>query len=113
MTGKKGMMRYPLETKQRAVKLHLEEKLSYAEVAEQLGVPRGRVETWCYHYRHEGEAAFHKPIGRPRKDEGEAVTIERLRMENTLLKKFRTELRKITLARRDIGSLNTTEENTP
>jgi transposase-like protein len=112
MSGIKGMTRYPLEIKLQAVKLHLEEKQSYAQVAEQLGIPRGRVEGWCYHYLHEGAAAFEKPIGRPRKDEQEAVTIERLRMENALLKKFRTELRKIMLVRRDIGSSNTTEGST-
>jgi transposase-like protein len=112
MTGIKGMTRYPLETKLAAVRLHLEEKQSYAQVAEQLGIPRGRVEGWCYHYLQEGAAAFDKPIGRPRKDQSEALTLERLRMENALLKKFRTELRKSMLARRDIGSSNTTEEST-
>jgi hypothetical protein len=33
-------------------------------------------------------------------------------MENALLKKFHTELRKIMLAKRDIGSSNITEEAT-
>jgi transposase len=112
MAGIKGMTRYPLEIKLQAVQLHIEQKLTCAQVAEQLGIRTGQVELWCSRYRQEGEATFHKLIGRPRKDEAEAATVERLRMENALLKKFRTELRKITLARRDIGSSNTTEEHT-
>jgi transposase-like protein len=107
------MTRYPLETKLAAVRLHQEQGLTYAAIAEQLGIRQAaRIEAWCRTYRQEGEAAFHKPLGRPRKDEGEAVTMARLRMENALLKKFRTELRKAMLARRDIGSSNTTERST-
>lgn len=114
MTGRKGMTHYPLEVKVKAVKLHDELDLTYAEIAEQLGIRKAdRIEAWCRAYQHEGEHAFHKPIGRPRKDEPEAMTIARLRMENALLKKYHTELRKTMLVRRDIGSSNTTEESTP
>lgn len=107
------MSHYSLETKLAAVRLHDEQGLSFTTIAEQLGIRKAaRIEAWCQAYHQEGEAAFHKPIGRPRKDEAEAVTIARLRMENALLKKFRTELRKSMLARRDIGSSNTTERST-
>ncbi len=113
MSGTQGMSHYPLETKLAAVRLHEEQGLPYAAIAEQLGIRKAaRIEAWCRAYQQEGEAAFHKPIGRPRKDEAEAVTLARLRMENALLKKFRTELRKTMLARRDIGSSNTTERST-
>jgi len=45
-------------------------------------------------------------------DQAEAQTIERLRMENALLKKYHTELRKSFLAKRNIGSSITTEKTT-
>jgi transposase len=113
MSGNKGMTHYSLETKLQAIRLHEEEGLSYARIAQQLGMRKAsRIEGWCSAYRREGELAFHRPIGRPRKAQGEAENIERLQMENALLKKLHTELRKAMLARRDIGSWNTTEEST-
>jgi hypothetical protein len=55
-------------------------------------------------YRREGAVAFCKPIGRPRKNpQSEPAELERLRMENALLKKFQTELRKVLLVQRNIG----------
>jgi transposase-like protein len=114
MSGTKGMNHYPVEVKLRAMQLHEETGLSFAQVAEQLGIRKAaRIEAWYRAYQREGELAFHKPIGRPRQDEAEEVTLARLRMENALLKKFRTELRTAMLARRNIGSSNTTERHTP
>jgi len=113
MSGTKGMTHYPLEVKQEAIRLREETELSYAQIAERLGIRKAaRIEVWYRAYRQEGEQAFHRPIGRPRKDQAEQATIDRLRMENALLKKFHTELRKAMLVRRNIGSLNTTEGNT-
>jgi transposase len=113
MSGTKGMMHYDLEIKLQAVQLHEEEGMSYVQVADQLGIRKAeRIEKWCRAYRREGELAFHKPIGRPRKDEPEQLTLARLRMGNALLKKFRSELRTAILARRNIGSSSTTEEST-
>jgi transposase len=110
MSGTKGMTHYALESKLEAVRLHEEEGLTYAQVAERLGIRKAaRIERWCSAFRQEGEMALHKPIGRPRKDASKEATIVRLRMENELLKKFRTELRKAMLVRRDIGSSNITE----
>lgn len=111
MSGTKGMNHYLLEVKIRAMQLHEEGGLSFSQIAECLGIRKaGRIKAWYRAYRKEGELAFHKPIGRPRKDEPEQATLARLRMENALLKKFHSELRKITLARRNIGSSSTTEE---
>ena len=113
MSGTKGMTHYSIETKQEAVRLHLEEGMSCEQVAQRLGMRKAdRIYVWCQAYQREGEASFLKPIGRPRKEEAEAQTLERLKMENALLKKFHTELRRLMLARRDIGSSNTTEERT-
>ena len=104
MSGTKGMLHDRVETKQEAVRLVLEEHLTFAEVAAKLGVRKSaRIETWVRMYRQEGEASFHKPIGRPPKAQAKQRELERLRMENALIKKFHTELRGMRLAPRNIG----------
>ena len=104
MTGRKGMLHYRVEIKQEAVRLVLEEHLTYAAVATRLEIRKAeRIEAWVRMYRQEGELSFHKPIGRPLKSQAKERELERLRMENTLLKKFRTELRGVRLAQRNIG----------
>ena len=114
MSGTKGMTHYRAEIKMEAVQLHTEQGLTYAQVAKRLGMRKaGRIKAWCRAYRREGEEAFTRPIGRPRKDPSETDTLEWLKMENALLKKFHTELRKVMPARRDIGLSNTTEKTTP
>jgi transposase-like protein len=93
MSGRKGMLHYRLEIKQEAVRLELEEHLTYAAVAARLEIRKAeRIEAWVRMYRREGELSFHKPIGRPVKTESEEREVKRLRMENALLKKFHTEL---------------------
>ena len=114
MAGTQGMTHYPTATKLLAIQLHEEGGLTYAQVAEQLGIRQpDRIKAWNRAYRREAFAAFEKPIGRPQKEGHERPRLEQLEMENALLKKFHTELRKIMLVRRDIGSSNTTEEDTP
>jgi transposase-like protein len=114
MSGIKGMTHYSLETKLQAIHLHEEEGLTYAEVATRLGLRKaGRIEVWVHQYRQEGEASLaQKGSGRPPKAYSEAKRIVQLERENTLLKKFHSELRKALLARRNIGSSSTTEEPT-
>ena len=113
MSGRKGMKHYRVEIKQEAVRLVQEEHLTYAAVATRLEIRKAeRIEVWVRKYREEGEASFHKPIGRPLKSQAEERELERLRMENALLKKFHTELRKEVLAKRNIGSSITNEKNT-
>ena len=113
MSGKKGMLYYRVEIKQEAVRLVLEEHMTYAAVASRLEIRKAeRIEAWVGMYRREGELSFHKPIGRPLKTESEEREVERLRMENALLKKIHTELRKVQLAQRDIGRSTTTRKNT-
>lgn len=102
MTGKKGMTHYSRAIKERAVKMFLEEGLDYRSIAEVLEVRESkRIERWVHQYRREGVAAFERPIGRPKK--GPQTELERLRMENELLKKFHAELRKMELEKRNIG----------
>jgi transposase-like protein len=117
MPGKKGMIRYPRELKLEAVRLFYEGGKTQAEIIELLGIRDvRRVKKWMHQYRQEGEAAFEKkrrkgPVGRRPKKENKDAYIARLEMENELLKKFQTELRKGMLAKRNIGSLSDTEEN--
>lgn len=112
MSGKKGMVHYPLEVKREAVRLVEEERLSYAEVARRLEIRKAaRIEAWVAMYRKEGEQSFLKRIGRPPKSEKEQNELERLRMENALLKKFHSELRELQLAQRNIGRSTTTKKN--
>lgn len=112
MSGTKGMLHYRVETKQEAVRLVLEEHLSYAEVATQLKIRKSaRIESWVRMFRQEGELSFHKPIGRPPKEMTEQRELERLRMENALLKKFHTELRGMRRAARNIGQSTTSAKN--
>jgi len=112
MSGTKGMLHYRVGTKQEAVRLVLEEHCSYREVAVLLGIRKSeRIEAWVQMYRREGELSFHKPIGRPPKIQVEQRELERLRMENALLKKFHTELHGMRLALRNIGQSTTSEKN--
>ncbi len=112
MSGRKGMLHYSVEVKKEAVRLVVEEGQPYEEVARRLGIRKAaRIEVWVRMYRREGESAFHKPIGRPRKGEGQERELERLRMENALLKKFHSELRKMQLAQRNIGRSTTSGKN--
>jgi len=114
MSGTKGMTRYSVEIKQEAVRLFLEEGYTYREIANQLEIHLvDRIKVWVRQYRREGESAFIRPIGRPRKQaESEESELARLRMENALLKKLQSELRKNMLAKRDIGQSIITRKST-
>jgi len=113
MAGKKGMKVYPVEVKLEAIRLFYEEGKTRAEIRQALGLRSdSRVETWVRQYRREGEHGFARPLGRPRKAKDEASRIKQLEMENALLKKYHTELRKSLLAKRNIGSSITTGRNT-
>ncbi len=104
MSGKKGMVHYQLDVKLRAVEMFYQEGKTQAEITKALGLRSAeRVKRWIQQYRRGGEAAFLRPIGRPRKVWSEAVRIQQLEMENALLKKYHTELRKSLLAKRNIG----------
>ena len=112
MSGRKGMLHYRVEVKQEAVRLVLGEHPTCAEVATKLAIRQSaRIEVWVRRYRQEGEQSFHKPIGRPPKSQAGQRELERLRMENALLKKFRTELRGMRPALRNIGSSTISRKN--
>lgn len=114
MAGKKGSKPYPFAVKLLAVHLFLDEGYRYSEIVQKLSLSSSDVlNDWIHQYREEGEAGLSKKGGRPKKDLGsDKVRIAQLEMENELLKKFHTELRKDELARRNIGSSNLTEGDT-
>ena len=112
MSGRKGQLHYSIETKQEAIRLVLEEHLTYETVGQRLGIRKAkRIMAWVKAYRQSGEASLHKPIGRPLQGESEQSELERLRMEVALLKKFHSELREVQLAQRNIGRSTTTKKN--
>jgi transposase len=111
MTGTKGATPYPYETKREAVRLHEEEGLTYGQIAAQLGIRKAQqIKRWMQQYRQEGEDRLRNRNGGWRKPPPEAERIGQLEMENALLKKYHTELRKALLVKRSIGSSNTTED---
>ncbi|HCM96857.1 MAG: hypothetical protein A2X25_05360 [Chloroflexi bacterium GWB2_49_20] len=113
MPGEKGMVHYPLKMKLEAIRLFYEEGKTQAEITKALGVRSdNRVKAWVRQFLREGEMVFTRPIGRPRKVKDEVAHIKQLEMENALLKKYHTELRKSLLAKRNIGSSTTTGKNT-
>jgi len=113
MSGKKGMKPYPIELKLEAVRLYYKEGQSRAEITELLGIRNAyAVKQWGQIYRREGVSGLKKAKGRPCKSESERAELERLRMENVLLKKFHTELRREALAKRNIGLSITIAKNT-
>lgn len=94
MTGIKVSEQDSLEIKREAIRLYLDGHMTYAAIAERLGISKvRRIESWVRIYHQEGELGFHKPKGRPRKKQDQAAYIARLEMENELLKKFHEELR--------------------
>jgi transposase len=116
MSGRKGMKDYPVGVKLEAVRLFLEEGKTRRVIIEELGINDvRRVGKWLSKYRQFGEAGQGKrnpkskgtKLGRPKKEEAPARYVARLEMENALLKKFRTELREVQLAQRNIGRSTT------
>ena len=116
MTRRKGSKDYPQWLKRMALKLYLEEGWSAGEIMARYSIrDRNRISAWVRQYRAEGAAMFankRSRSGRKPKEESPAAYIARLEMELDLLKKFHTELRQGSLAKRDIGSSKTTGEDT-
>ena len=69
-------------TKEEAVRLVLEERMTYHAIAKRLGIRKAeRIEAWVRAYRREGELGLHKSKGLPRKKQHQAAYIARLEMD--------------------------------
>ena len=100
------------EIKLQAVQMFLEEKKSQKEIAEYFDVAVQRIKDWVWIYRCKGELGLMGRQGRHSRTSDSRAEIARLKMENELLKKFHTELRRVTLAKRNIGRSITAKKNT-
>jgi transposase len=109
---KRKYISHSAQTKIRAVEMFLQEKKSQKEIADYFGVAVQRIKDWVWMYRQKGELGFMQKRGRPTGKEDMQAEIVRLKMENDLLKKFHTELRKAMLAKRNIGLSITTKKST-
>jgi transposase len=86
---------YSLETKLQAMKMYFEEGLNQRQITEALGIyDKDRVKKWIRAYRREGQQAFLARKGRPARTKDKDAYIKQLEMENELLKKFHTLLRR-------------------
>lgn len=116
MTRIKGSKDYPKWMKKEAIKLYLEEGVGAREIMERYSIiDPNRVSAWARQYHAEGEAMFENKrrfSGRKPKRENTEAYITRLEMELDLLKKFHTELRQGSLAKRDIGLSKIIREDT-
>ena len=81
---------YPETIKREAIRLHVEEKLSYREIAERLGIrDKERVKAWMRKFREEGNRVFQDRRGNPfRETTEENRYLKSLEMENAVLKKW-------------------------
>lgn len=113
MSEKLRINHYSIEIKKEAIRLFFKEGKTRSEISSMLEISdQQRVKKWVSQYRKEGSTMFTKHIGRPCKNtETQEAELERLRMENSLLKKLQSELRKDMLAKRNIGQPITTRIN--
>jgi transposase-like protein len=95
MKEKRGRREYSLEIKKQAVKMCIEEGRTKKEVMDKYHIKNDtQIETWCRKYKELGEIGL---LSKKQQDEfnviGEPLwkKIQRLEMENELLKKYHTE----------------------
>ncbi len=88
--AKKGQtfQKYPVELKREAVRLHIEEKWTYRKITAHFQIQDAdRVRKWVRKYREQGEFGLLDQRGRKEEYQDTDRQIERLKRENTLLKK--------------------------
>jgi len=91
MAGKKGMTHYPLEFREKIVKLHIVDGFSYAQTTQKFGLHETQIKDWCRWKRQYGipKQMTGKKKGRPKAlPDSLEERVKYLEMENTLLKKF-------------------------
>lgn len=93
MSGKKGQKHYP-EAVQEEVLRRLSIGESQRQISREMGISRYAIQSWSGHRKEVNQRKINpKAKGRPRKDghpphQNEKKEIDRLRMENKLLRDF-------------------------
>lgn len=79
---------YPEELKVEAIRLHLEEKWTYRQINEHLGIhDQARMKRWMKKYREMGEFGLLDQRGRPKDYIDQDRYVQQLQRENEMLKK--------------------------
>ncbi len=101
----RGKQDYDIALRKRAIQMYFEGGKPAWEIREELGIEdKDQVAIWIWKYKKEGPQSLAKQRGRPRKQvENEGSYIQRLEMENDLLRNFHIELRRCTAEKRNIG----------
>jgi transposase-like protein len=93
MAGQKGMTRYPVELKEKAVKMYFEEGYRRKDILVELGIKNDtQLEEWIRRFRAEGYAGLeYRKKGRKKKRSNDITALERiekLEMKVELLEAF-------------------------
>lgn len=87
MKGQK-LKTYSEDLKLEAIRLHLEEKRTYRQITEQLGIQdKDRVKRWMRKYREKGEFGLLDQRGRRKEYLDQERYVQQLKRENAMLKK--------------------------
>ncbi|MEK5645697.1 transposase [Paenibacillus rhizosphaerae] len=79
---------YSEELKMEAVRLHVEEKWTYRQINDHLGIQdQGRMKRWMRKYREKGEFGLLDQRGRRKEYLDQERYVQQLKRENTMLKK--------------------------
>ncbi|CAM3994222.1 MULTISPECIES: helix-turn-helix domain-containing protein [Paenibacillus] len=79
---------YSEELKMEAIRLHIEEKWTYRQINEHLGIQdQGRMKRWMRKYREKGEFGLLDQRGRRKEYLDQERYVQQLKRENTMLKK--------------------------
>ncbi|MFP4975827.1 transposase [Paenibacillus sp. CN-4] len=79
---------YTEEDKKEAIRLHVEEKWTYRQITEHLGIQvKNRVKKWMRKYRELGEYGLLDQRGRREEYMDQDRYVQRLKRENDMLKK--------------------------
>lgn len=79
---------YTEEDKKEAIRLHVEEKWTYRQITEHLGIQdKDRVKKWMRKYRELGEYGLLDQRGRREEYMDQDRYVQRLKRENAMLKK--------------------------
>ncbi|EGG38430.1 hypothetical protein HMPREF9412_2618 [Paenibacillus sp. HGF5] len=87
MKGQK-LKQYSKEVKLEAIRLHVEEKWTYRQINEHLGIQdKDRMKRWMRKYREQGEFGLLDQRGRRKEYMDQDRYVQKLKRENEMLKK--------------------------